>query len=136
MNLRTIRVLKKIDAEEAAKALGIKTSLLYSYESGRVKAKNEFLEKAANYYGVTMAEILENEELKAKNLLQSNDAGYWKRIAEEHLETVKSMSRTIEMLTSQLGKPEGNTDAVVTAKIRKCRVVRLQSGLHLLRQAS
>jgi transcriptional regulator with XRE-family HTH domain len=126
MNLRGIRVLKKISAEKAANELGVKLNLLYAYESGRVKPQPDFLKRAADFYSVSVDEIISEKNNSTNSLVEksNNDITYWRNLVDEFREKERRYLDIIANLS--MGKPLGNTGAVVVGFVKN----RLQSGLH------
>lgn len=60
-NIRKIRTAKKMSQSEFAKLFDLKRTALGSYEEGRAEAKIDTIIKVADYFGLTLDQLLRKE---------------------------------------------------------------------------
>lgn len=66
---KNLRETKKISQRKIAKDLKISHSTICLWESGKRRPDIEFLEKLANYFNVSIQELLGTEETKKSNII-------------------------------------------------------------------
>ncbi len=66
-NIRKIRSIKKISQTEFARIFDLSRASVGSYEEGRAEPKIEIITKVANYFSITLDELI-NKELTVNEL--------------------------------------------------------------------
>ncbi len=118
----TLRKNLKLTQEKFGEPLGIGGGAVSLIEKGG-DLRLETARKIKEVYGLSLQISNDSGETKV-------DVGFWKGLVDEYREREKGYRQQIEFLMSQLGKPMGDLDAVVSNKSGKCKVVRLHPRLH------
>lgn len=75
LKFKELRKRKKMSVDEISKEIGVSTSTIYQYQSGRADPSQEVLEKIATLFGVDISELLkksgESAESPYKDVLVS-----------------------------------------------------------------
>lgn len=128
----------RLSQEKFGEPLGISGSAVSSIEKGG-GIRMETAKKIKEVYGVNLMETSEIKKVSEKETSSSffqTAIEEMKSQVQEYREREKHYRETITQLLTQidqqLGKPEGNSGAVVATK----RSFWLQSGLHYVRMAS
>lgn len=122
-----LRKKYRLSQREFGERIGLSSQAVSQIEKDGT-TKNSTLKKIEQEFGVSFS--------ISGNATTQSDLSFWRSMVDEYKEREKHYRETISQLTAQLGKPLGNLEAVVGSYSGKCRVVRLQSRLHRLRQAS
>ena len=104
-NLKALRSATGYTMEQVARIIGIERSAYANYESGMREMPLRLLEKAADYFGVELAMLFENDNRAVENMLltafrvddlDDNDVKevmHFKRIVKNYLKMVKLLSK-------------------------------------------
>lgn len=106
--IRKLRVTRRISQTEVAQKLGISQNAYSRIERGLTRISTERLQKLAEIFGITVQELLTEQELSNKPMVakepgtKSEDVWIYEKMIQHKDETIQSLRETIQILKEQL----------------------------------